>query len=125
MRRFRAGTCGPAVARFDQGLFFFNDTATTEIYTLSLHDALPDLNVRRRLQQRLDLVDALLRRVLRFLFLFAMRAVSARHLVCLRVQQVRSGFFTPAALAMHGFSTEEPEPEVRAGAPIACLSAAR
>src|SRR5260221_6269717 len=27
----------PAVDR----LFFFNDTATTEIYTLSLHDALP------------------------------------------------------------------------------------
>src|SRR5436309_12931052 len=26
-------------------LFFFNDTATTEIYTLSLHDALPILNV--------------------------------------------------------------------------------
>src|SRR2546430_17098515 len=25
--------------------FFFNDTATTEIYTLSLHDALPILNV--------------------------------------------------------------------------------
>src|SRR5258707_14892835 len=25
------------------GLFFFNDTATTEIYTLSLHDALPIL----------------------------------------------------------------------------------
>src|ERR1044071_9800786 len=25
--------------------FFFNDTATTEIYTLSLHDALPDLLV--------------------------------------------------------------------------------
>ena len=23
------------------GCFFFNDTATTEIYTLSLHDALP------------------------------------------------------------------------------------
>src|SRR5256885_7201475 len=33
--------------------FFFNDTATTEIYTLSLHDALPifgvgDQRVRRR-----------------------------------------------------------------------------
>src|SRR5205814_10490584 len=29
--------------------FFFNDTATTEIYTLSLHDALPicQLNVRQ------------------------------------------------------------------------------
>src|SRR3712207_6974404 len=27
--------------------FFFNDTATTEIYTLSLHDALPILRDRR------------------------------------------------------------------------------
>src|SRR3989442_5073500 len=26
---------------FSLWLFFFNDTATTEIYTLSLHDALP------------------------------------------------------------------------------------
>src|SRR5256886_16821957 len=35
-------------------LFFFNDTATTEIYTLSLHDALPvlarDPAVRRHLE---------------------------------------------------------------------------
>src|SRR2546430_13356585 len=28
--------------------FFFNDTATTEIYTLSLHDALPISRARRR-----------------------------------------------------------------------------
>ena len=28
---------------FSRFLFFFNDTATTEIYTLSLHDALPIL----------------------------------------------------------------------------------
>src|SRR3989454_2358252 len=28
--------------------FFFNDTATTEIYTLSLHDALPILSRRDR-----------------------------------------------------------------------------
>src|SRR6185437_16997423 len=27
--------------------FFFNDTATTEIYTLSLHDALPIFGLRR------------------------------------------------------------------------------
>src|SRR3712207_7676765 len=27
--------------------FFFNDTATTEIYTLSLHDALPISNLER------------------------------------------------------------------------------
>src|SRR3989337_4004729 len=29
-------------------LFFFNDTATTEIYTLSLHDALPICVTARR-----------------------------------------------------------------------------
>src|SRR2546430_5818834 len=36
-------------------LFFFNDTATTEIYTLSLHDALPISGGRRhsrRLRRR-------------------------------------------------------------------------
>src|SRR2546430_8009439 len=35
--------------------FFFNDTATTEIYTLSLHDALPILT---RLEGRFDLAGA-------------------------------------------------------------------
>src|SRR5258708_10612472 len=33
-------------------VFFFNDTATTEIYTLSLHDALP-IYLRRRVLRRL------------------------------------------------------------------------
>src|SRR5438477_4526135 len=33
-------------------LFFFNDTATTEIYTLSLHDALPIFGGRRRREAR-------------------------------------------------------------------------
>src|SRR3712207_7092556 len=32
--------------------FFFNDTATTEIYTLSLHDALPIYPPERRAGQR-------------------------------------------------------------------------
>src|SRR5437667_9795496 len=36
---------------------FFNDTATTEIYTLSLHDALPIFEVLRRHQ-----LDAVLQR---------------------------------------------------------------
>src|SRR2546422_8318521 len=31
----------PSVSMFSLAVFFFNDTATTEIYTLSLHDALP------------------------------------------------------------------------------------
>src|SRR3712207_7776542 len=29
-------------------IFFFNDTATTEIYTLSLHDALPIWRLRQK-----------------------------------------------------------------------------
>src|SRR3712207_7029275 len=35
-------------------VFFFNDTATTEIYTLSLHDALPILEVMYELPSRTD-----------------------------------------------------------------------
>src|SRR5271157_6294458 len=34
--------------------FFFNDTATTEIYTLSLHDALPILHRHMALGHRLQ-----------------------------------------------------------------------
>src|SRR5205809_4665092 len=33
-------------------IFFFNDTATTEIYTLSLHDALPISRPCRRRRRR-------------------------------------------------------------------------
>src|SRR3712207_9349233 len=36
------------VDSWDCGLLFFNDTATTEIYTLSLHDALPICRSRSR-----------------------------------------------------------------------------
>src|SRR5258707_15216551 len=37
-------------------IFFFNDTATTEIYTLSLHDALPifDKDIRNELRAGSD-----------------------------------------------------------------------
>src|SRR2546430_11389215 len=41
-------------------LFFFNDTATTEIYTLSLHDALP---IWRRRHDSAHGARALVRRV--------------------------------------------------------------
>src|SRR2546425_9688698 len=34
-------TSTSAITRCPRMFFFFNDTATTEIYTLSLHDALP------------------------------------------------------------------------------------
>src|SRR3712207_8504171 len=43
--------------------FFFNDTATTEIYTLSLHDALP-IWPRGRARRRGDGPQAVLRLVL-------------------------------------------------------------
>src|SRR3712207_9079264 len=36
----------PILNSFTFFVFFFNDTATTEIYTLSLHDALP-ISLRR------------------------------------------------------------------------------
>src|ERR1041384_8728333 len=36
---------------FDHFFFFFNDTATTEIYTLSLHDALPICFILNALRQ--------------------------------------------------------------------------
>src|SRR2546430_13298200 len=42
-------------------VFFFNDTATTEIYTLSLHDALPISTVhgpRRRASRRCSSTDS-------------------------------------------------------------------
>src|SRR2546430_468292 len=42
--------CVPSYFSF----FFFNDTATTEIYTLSLHDALPISLVRALLAPSLD-----------------------------------------------------------------------
>src|SRR5690348_18470744 len=42
-------------------LFFFNDPATTEIYTLSLHDALP-ISLRGCHRSRLDSTGRLVRR---------------------------------------------------------------
>src|SRR5258708_27567430 len=39
----------------DFSFFFFNDTATTEIYTLSLHDALPIFQLRRASEPRPNL----------------------------------------------------------------------
>src|SRR2546430_13736452 len=47
--------CGQGSRPHSVVSFFFNDTATTEIYTLSLHDALPifldDLGVHAALQR--------------------------------------------------------------------------
>src|SRR2546429_1393264 len=42
---------------FCSTFFFFNDTATTEIYTLSLHDALPILRSGQRRRYRSHIPD--------------------------------------------------------------------
>src|SRR3989440_1047750 len=44
----RSNICVAAFLRSSSSFFFFNDTATTEIYTLSLHDALPISDQHRR-----------------------------------------------------------------------------
>ena len=44
--------------RIKQSFFFFNDTATTEIYTLSLHDALP-ISTAPSLTDRILAVDTM------------------------------------------------------------------
>src|SRR3989442_10009566 len=53
----------PAPLQFIDLFFFFNDTATTEIYTLSLHDALPISIVLVRIDEvgDVDIVRQLLR----------------------------------------------------------------
>src|SRR3989442_9671485 len=44
---------------FLSSFFFFNDTATTEIYTLSLHDALPISVLEQLLEHRRGPLDHL------------------------------------------------------------------
>src|SRR2546430_4010964 len=44
--------CSSTPLYFVSTFFFFNDTATTEIYTLSLHDALPISSSRARASSR-------------------------------------------------------------------------
>src|SRR5690606_40817847 len=62
--------CSPVSPLASSFFFFFNDTATTEIYPLSLHDALPifarplspDGEPRRRARSRRGAVPHLVRR---------------------------------------------------------------
>src|SRR2546422_8441390 len=56
--------------------FFFNDTATTEIYTLSLHDALPILSQLDRTMTILSLVIAPLMIAASFLVAKPLRAAA-------------------------------------------------
>src|SRR2546422_4369490 len=72
--------------------FFFNDTATTEIYTLSLHDALPICQLLRRspFANQLDEPLPELRRV---------RPMALRH---------RGRSFPPQPWGVHGTGSTPP-----------------
>ena len=46
---------------FNSSVFFFNDTATTEIYTLSLHDALPISEFLTSTQKDIEIIKEYLK----------------------------------------------------------------
>src|SRR2546428_6429138 len=58
--------------------FFFNDTATTEIYTLSLHDALP-ISVTKNVEEQLK---AAIRQANKAILTYGEEQSSARGLGC-------------------------------------------
>src|SRR3989441_9926110 len=58
--------------------FFFNDTATTEIYTLSLHDALPICLMRHHGFRILDMWESTSDRRLEFVYLLEWPDEAAR-----------------------------------------------
>src|SRR2546423_58801 len=101
--------------------FFFNDTATTEIYTLSLHDALPILLKRRGHQMRRLRRGALTRTKSRaaFLVIFLPTRSAARLSVRASVSRkrvARAGRVArrrgPAARAdaRHALTSDDPRP---------------
>src|SRR5258705_5193763 len=94
--------------------FFFNDPAPTEIYTLSLHDALPILMLELRLQlvaahvremrvdarraQRLDLREGRRRRAFRVRSEeHTSELQSLRHLVCRLLLEKKKDIIRPHA----------------------------
>src|SRR2546430_12516771 len=58
MIRVIAASIALALTGIVMSFFFFNDTATTEIYTLSLHDALPIYRARQGVHGRREVQRA-------------------------------------------------------------------
>src|ERR687890_1560108 len=83
--------------------FFFNDTATTEIYTLSLHDALPIFERVRQLRERVRVARGVVvvGPELEPVFLLAQRLRQHGHLGTHRVGDL-DGHVAQAAHADHG-----------------------
>src|SRR6266487_6899235 len=76
--------------------FFFNDTATTEIYTLSLHDALPifDWNVSMVLDHLIADIDTFNRRSEEH----TSELQSPVHLVCRLLLEKKKNYQQPCCL---------------------------
>ena len=68
--------------------FFFNDTATTGIYTLSLHDALP---ISWRLLLLLQITEQLGHKVLTFCNMVKMRQLNIRCVILFHVVTLLRG----------------------------------
>src|SRR3989441_9131769 len=71
--------------------FFFNDTATTEIYTLSLHDALPIFALAAEKLMGIEITPRC--KVLRVMACEMSRIIS--HMVWLGTTSIDLGAFTP------------------------------
>src|SRR5437899_7106186 len=96
----------PFTSSFPLSIFFFNDTATTEIYTLSLHDALPIYPVRGVPARGIRHRDGDLRRGrdggpnLRSEE-HTSELQSLRHLVCRLLLEKKKRSYTSAAQSVH------------------------
>ena len=85
--------------------FFFNDTATTEIYTLSLHDALPISVVENHVQNDFDV--SLMRFFQKYLKVFHAPIVRVEvFIVCYIILMVGRG-------RMNGHQPKHVNPQVR------------
>src|SRR2546426_12738061 len=78
--------------------FFFNDTATTEIYTLSLHDALPILaTANERLGERVE-PQRMVEILYRFARVDAIALVGGHHEAAERSEEHTSELQSPCNL---------------------------
>src|SRR3712207_8784025 len=93
-------------------LFFFNDTATTEIYTLSLHDALPISHQRITLKVSLYILYFLLKSLITPSFLYLV------HIYIISFLNKKESSKTP--LGFTGYRSEEHTSELQSRQYLVC-----
>src|SRR2546422_4407711 len=95
--------------------FFFNDTATTEIYTLSLHDALPifGVDVAEQRIQHLDRIAGRTEALLERSEEHTSELQSRLHLVCRLLLEKKKNKHGPQNLVVRGLTTKTDEDPTR------------